>query len=76
MTISINGQLFFLNQKLTGWQNTYYDATVDVKMGADIGNVKLVDEGTERMKMALKAITWLEDAITELETQTDELTDP
>lgn len=67
MTISDDRQLFFLNQKLTNWQNTYFDAKIDVKMGTDIGNVKLVEEGTERMKLALKAIAWLENEITKLE---------
>lgn len=67
MEIPIDRQLFFLNQKLTGWQNTYFDAKIDVKMGTDIENAKMINEGTERMRVALEAIAWLEKEITRVE---------
>lgn len=71
MNIPVNRQLFFLKQKLSGWQNTYYDATIDTKMGTDIENAKMVEEGTARMKQAIKAIAWLEAEITKLEENKD-----
>jgi len=67
MDISTDRRLLILSNKMTMWQNTYYDAQVDGKIATDIENEQLLNQATERMKQALTAIAWLEGAITELE---------
>jgi len=67
MEIPIDRQLFLLNAKLVTWQNTYYDASLDVKIAQDIGNEQLLEQGLARMKQALQAIAWVQDKITALE---------
>ena len=64
--ISLERQLFILNQKLTGWQNTYYDAQTDGKIGTDIENDAMVKAAAVRIKQALAAIAWLEKELTKL----------
>ncbi len=67
MNITIARRLAILNSKLTLWQNTYYDAELDAKIGQDINKPQMVEQATARMKEALKVIGWVETAITELE---------
>lgn len=65
--VSVKGQLLILGNKLKMWQNTYFDAQTDGKIGTDIGNDVMVTQAAQRMKQALGAIAWLENEITKLE---------
>lgn len=56
-----------LNNQLTGWQNTYVDAQYQAQIATDIEHPQLIAEATQRMEQALRAIAWIEKAITELE---------
>lgn len=67
MKITTARRLAILNSKLALWQNTYYDAELDAKIGQDIDKPQMEKQATTRMKEALKVIGWIEASITKLE---------
>lgn len=69
--ITAERHLVLLRNKLTIWQNTYVDAGDDAEIGRCIGNEKMEQNATARMKQALQTIRWIETKMTELETQID-----
>ena len=66
MDISTEGKLLILGNKLEMWQNTYFDAQTDGKIGTDIENEIMVTQAAKRMKQALGASAWLEKEITKV----------
>ena len=65
--VSTVTRIGLLNNQLTGWQNTYVDAKYQAQIATDIEHPQLLTEATQRMEQSLRAITWIENAITELE---------
>jgi len=67
LDIAVESQLLILNNKMSLWQNTYYDAGLDAKIAEDIGNDKMTEIAAKRMKEALTAIGFLEREISQME---------
>ena len=76
MEIPVDRHLFILNSKMITWQNTYVDAGDDLQIAQHIGNERLEQEATTRMKQALQAIRWIEAKMTELGASIDKVANP
>ena len=56
-----------LNQKLTIYQNTVYDISLDVKIAKVLENKEQEEASVARMKPVMKALELLESELSELE---------
>lgn len=52
-------QQVILKNKLQLWQNTLYDAEVDVRLAKRLEDKQMEQTALERMKQSQKAIDWL-----------------
>ena len=61
-----------IQAKIEMWKNTVYDSSLDVKVGALVGNKGLETKAQKRLKEALQAIDFLEKELVAVEQENDE----
>ena len=67
-----NRRVMVVRSKLEMWKNTVYDSSLDVKVGALVGNKGLETKAQKRLKEALQAIDFLEKELVAVEQENDE----
>ena len=68
-----NRRVMVVRSKLEMWKNTVYDSSLDVKVGALVGNKGLETNAQNRLKEALQAIDFLEKELAAVEQENDEV---
>ena len=64
-----------IQAKIEMWKNTVYDSSLDVKVGALVGNKGLETNAQNRVKEALQAIDFLEGELAMVDQEPDETED-
>ena len=64
-----------IQAKIEMWKNTVYDSSLDVKVGALVGNKGLETNAQNRVKEALQAIDFLEKELAMVYQEPDETED-